>query len=64
MLIQFGRNVLLNLHDLISTFLLGFDIPRFAFAFLPAWVAIAMVAYYLVWKYVVGFFNRMLEIGS
>ena len=47
-----------------STFLLGFDIPRFAFAFLPAWVAIAMVAYYLVWKYVVGFFNRMLEIGS
>jgi hypothetical protein len=28
----------------------------------PAGVAIAMLAYYLAWKYVVGFLNRVLEI--
>jgi hypothetical protein len=46
-----------------NAFLLGFDIPRFAIAIFPAGVALAMLAYYLVWKYLVGFFNRMLEIG-
>ena len=46
-----------------NAFLLGFDIPRFVLAFFPAGVALAMLAYYLVWKYLVGFFNRMLEIG-
>lgn len=48
---------------LANVFLLGFDIPHFAVALFPAGVAAAMVAYYLVWKYLVGFFNRMLEIG-
>ena len=46
-----------------SAFLLGFDIPRVALAIFPAGVAVAMLAYYLVWKYLVGFFNRVLEIG-
>jgi hypothetical protein len=46
-----------------SAFLLGFDIPHFAVEIFPAGVAGAMLAYYLVWKYLVGFFNRMLEIG-
>jgi len=46
-----------------NAFLLGFDIPRFVLAIFPAGVAVAMLAYYLVWKYLVGFFNRMLEIG-
>jgi len=46
-----------------NALLLGFDIPRFALAIFPAGVALAMLAYYLVWKYLVGFFNRMLEIG-
>jgi len=46
-----------------NAFLLGFDIPRFALAIFPAGVALAMLAYYLVWKYLVGFFNCMLEIG-
>jgi hypothetical protein len=32
-------------------------------AIFPAGVVVAMLAYYLVWKYLVGFFNRMLEIG-
>jgi len=46
-----------------NAFLLGFDIPRFALAMFPAGVAVAMLAYYLVWKYLVGFLNRMLQIG-
>jgi len=46
-----------------SAFLLGFDIPRWAMSIFPAGVALAMLAYYLVWKYLVGFFNRLLEIG-
>jgi hypothetical protein len=46
-----------------SAFLLGFGIPALAVEIFPAGVAAAMVAYYLVWKYLVGFFNRMLEIG-
>jgi hypothetical protein len=46
-----------------NAFLLGFDIPRFVLAIFPAGVALAMLAYYLLWKYLVGFFNRMLEIG-
>jgi len=45
-----------------NAFLLGFDIPRVALAIFPAGVAVAMLAYYLVWKYLVGFLNRMLEI--
>jgi hypothetical protein len=46
-----------------NAFLLGFDIPRFLLAIFPAGIAVAMLAYYLVWKYLVAFFNRMLEIG-
>ena len=48
---------------LCNAFLLVFDIPHFALAIFPAGVAAAMLAYYLVWKYLVGFFNQMLEIG-
>ncbi len=46
-----------------NALLLGFDIPHLALAIVPAGVAAAMLAYYLVWKYLIGFFNRMLEIG-
>jgi hypothetical protein len=46
-----------------NAFLLGFAIPRFVLAVFPAGLAVVMLAYYLVWKYLVGFFNRMLEIG-
>ena len=48
---------------LLSASLLGFDIPHFALAMFPVGVAVAMLAYYLVWEYLVGFFNRMLDIG-
>ena len=46
-----------------NAFLLGIDIPHLALAIFPAGVAAAMLVYYLAWKYLVGFFNRVLEIG-
>lgn len=46
-----------------NAFLLGFDIPGLAVAVFPAAVFAAMVAYYLAWKYLVGFFNRLLGIA-
>ena len=45
-----------------NAFLLGFDVPRFVLNIFPAGVAAAMLAYYLLWKYLVSFFNRVLEI--
>jgi len=46
-----------------NAFLLGFDIPRFVLSIFPIGVAAAVLAYYLVWKYVVSFLNRVLQIG-
>lgn len=46
-----------------NAYLAGFDVPHFAMAIFPAGIAIAMLAYYLAWKYLVGFLNRVLEIG-
>lgn len=48
---------------LCNALLLGFHIPHFALAIFPAALAVVMLAYYLVWKYLVGFLNRVLEIG-
>lgn len=45
-----------------NAFLAGFEISRSVLAIFEAGVAVAMLAYYLAWKYVVGFFNRVLEI--
>ncbi len=42
---------------------LAVDIPRFVLAAFPIGLAIVMAGYYLIWKYVVGFFDRLLEIG-
>ncbi len=42
---------------------LALDIPRYVLAAFPVGVAIVIAGYYLIWKYVVGFFNRLLEIG-
>jgi hypothetical protein len=33
------------------------------YTLLIPWFAVVLIAYYLVWKYLVGFCNRMLEIG-
>ena len=46
-----------------NAYLAGFDVPRLALAIFPVGIAVAMLAYYLAWKYLVGFFNRVLEIG-
>jgi hypothetical protein len=43
--------------------LAGFEIPRTALAVFPAGVALAMLAYYLAWKYLVGFLNSVLEVN-
>jgi hypothetical protein len=37
--------------------------PGFVLAAFPVALAIVIAGYYLIWKYVVGFFNRMLEIA-
>lgn len=42
---------------------LALNIPHFVLAALPVGLAIVMAGYYLIWKYVVGFFNRLLEIA-
>jgi hypothetical protein len=42
----------------------GYVIPSFVVTFFPFGVALAVVGYYLVWKYLVGFFNDLVEIGS
>ena len=47
---------------LSSAFLAGFEISRPALTVFPAGVALAMIAYYLAWKYLVGFLNRALDI--
>ena len=42
----------------------GVDIPQFVVTVFPFGVAVAIVGYYLVWKYLVGFLNELVEIGS
>jgi hypothetical protein len=41
----------------------GIEIPRFVLAVFPVGLAVAVCGYYLLWKYVVGFLNRELQIG-
>ena len=42
----------------------GIAIPRLVVTVFPFGVAVAMVGYYLVWKYLVGFLNELVEIRS
>src|SRR5271157_3067398 len=42
---------------------LALDIPRVVLVAFPVGLAIIIAGYYLIWKYVVGFFNRLLEIA-
>jgi hypothetical protein len=44
--------------------MLGGDIPQFVVTVFPFGVAVAVVGYYLVWKYLVGFLNELVEMGS
>jgi hypothetical protein len=45
-----------------NAFLAGFEIPRSAWTIFPAGVVLAMLAYYLMWKYLVGFLNGVLDV--
>jgi hypothetical protein len=45
------------------THLLEFPIPRHVIALWPALLCVAMVLYYLVWKYLVSFLNAELGIS-
>ena len=42
----------------------GFDIPPLVATIFPFGIAMAILGYYLVWKYLVGFLNELVEIGS
>ena len=44
---------------LLNARLLGIEIPPYVFSALPVVLAVTTVVYYLVWKYVVGFFNEL-----
>jgi hypothetical protein len=46
-----------------NAFLAGFEISRSALTIFPAGVALAMLAYYLAWKYLVGFLNGVLDVN-
>jgi hypothetical protein len=41
----------------------GFDFPPLVTTIFPFGVAVVMAGYYLVWKYLVGFLNELVEIG-
>jgi hypothetical protein len=41
----------------------GFALPEFAATGFAVGFPVALIAYYLVWKHVVGFFNQMLGIA-
>ncbi len=43
--------------------LLNFPIPSFAVHAWPIAAPLALIVYYLVWKYLVGFLNRVLELA-
>jgi hypothetical protein len=43
--------------------LLNFPIPNFAAHAFPIVAPVGLIVYYLAWKYLVSFFNRVLELG-
>ena len=45
-----------------NALLAGFEISRSALTIFPAGVALAMLVYYLAWKYLVGFLNGVLDV--
>jgi hypothetical protein len=55
--------ILLAPLGLIASALLNFSIPGFAAHAFPILAPVALIVYYLVWKYLVGFLNRLLGIA-
>ena len=45
-----------------NAFLAGFEVSRSAWTIFPAGVVLAMLAYYLMWKYLVGLLNGVLDV--
>jgi hypothetical protein len=48
---------------LLMTTLLDFAVPNFATRIFPIAAPVALIAYYLLWKYVVSFLNGVLAIA-
>ena len=48
---------------LLLTGLLNFTIPTFATHVFPVAAPVALIVYYLAWKYLVGFLNRVLGLS-
>jgi len=42
----------------------GFDFPPLVTTIFPFGVVVVMAGYYLIWKYLVGFLNELVEVGS
>ncbi|HYY72540.1 MAG TPA: hypothetical protein VE778_02995 [Candidatus Bathyarchaeia archaeon] len=55
--------ILLGPLGLLASTFLKFSIPGFAAHVFPVLAPAALILYYFAWKYLVGFLNRVLEIG-
>lgn len=55
--------ILLGPLGLAASALLNFSIPGFAAHIFPVLAPAALILYYFAWKYLVGFFNRVLDLG-
>jgi len=55
--------ILLGPLGLVASALLNFSIPGFAAHAFPILAPLALIVYYFAWKYLVGFLNRVLELG-
>lgn len=55
--------ILLAPLGLVASGLLNFSIPGFATHAFPVLAPAVLIVYYLVWKYVVGFLNRVLGLA-
>lgn len=54
--------ILLAPLGLLAASLLNFSIPNFAAHTFPVLAPFGLIVYYLAWKYLVGFLNRVLEL--
>ena len=55
--------ILLAPLGIIAASALNIPIPSFAVHFFPVATPLALIVYYLAWKYFVGYLNRLLDLG-
>jgi len=55
--------LLLGPLGMVLTSVLNFSIPGFARHAFPILAPLALILYYLVWKYLVGFLNRVVDLA-